>query len=349
MQVISLERLNWLLEEAHCSVKLRSKDGTECDVSQSISIYFNENDIEDPKNGQVSYVGYDVYINEKNKSYKSYKTLIKALTALQMIDGESVSLLSINDNFDTVEDYVSDVEFNNLDMKGLIEKYATADSFELVLPYGNNYSMQNPLGTVALKEEHGKESIKILENEFMQKIASAYANLSEEQKQSLPKYDELIKDITEEINAQIKKAKGKMVFMCDRVSQGKTKYAQPIEFFWHAYFNLQFIIDRKAEVIKMQDLPDKIPLDLELDDKNNKPLKDNLISITPTFVTHCTTSGALSKVFKFKLNDATKQWLMRFKDDYNIEGFEDLAFYKGEKLLFSSCTHEGFHSDYSNL
>ena len=26
---------------------------------------------------------------------------------------------------------------------------------------------------------------------------------------------------------------------------------------------------------------------------------------------------------------------------------EDLAFYKGEKLLFSSCTHEGFHSDYS--
>lgn len=63
-----------------------------------------------------------------------------------------------------------------------------------------------------------------------------------------------------------------------------------------------------------------------------------------SFSWHCT-MGPLAKVHRFRLNDKTKKWLKQFKSDYDLEGLEDLALYKGDELLFSSCTHEVFHND----
>lgn len=50
-------------------------------------------------------------------------------------------------------------------------------------------------------------------------------------------------------------------------------------------------------------------------------------------------------MFYFALNEQTTAWLAQFEHDYQFTKLEDLAFYKGDKLLFSSCTHEGFHND----
>lgn len=62
-------------------------------------------------------------------------------------------------------------------------------------------------------------------------------------------------------------------------------------------------------------------------------------------------SGELATVFTFKLNDRTRDWLKARKDDYgfdyNGQRLDDLALYCGDKILFSSCTHEHYHCDCS--
>ena len=57
----------------------------------------------------------------------------------------------------------------------------------------------------------------------------------------------------------------------------------------------------------------------------------------------------MHKVFRFTLNNDTAKWLKeRYFGNSDESPFEDLAFYKGDKLLYSECTHEGFRNDFSN-
>ncbi len=85
----------------------------------------------------------------------------------------------------------------------------------------------------------------------------------------------------------------------------------------------------------------------ELEQERFLALKPYVISVTGSNSWHCTTTGGFYKIFRFRLTEETKIWLLQYKTDYDLVDLEDLAFYKGEKLLFSSCTHEGFHCDYS--
>ena len=48
--------------------------------------------------------------------------------------------------------------------------------------------------------------------------------------------------------------------------------------------------------------------------------------------------------YYFVLNDATKKYLLKFKDDFNMDELEDLTLYKDDQVLFYSCTHEKFNS-----
>ena len=49
--------------------------------------------------------------------------------------------------------------------------------------------------------------------------------------------------------------------------------------------------------------------------------------------------------YYFDLNDETKKFLLKFKNDFKIKGnLYDLAFYKNNELIFSSCTHEQYNS-----
>lgn len=76
-----------------------------------------------------------------------------------------------------------------------------------------------------------------------------------------------------------------------------------------------------------------------------QPLINAVISIKQTFSWHCTTSSEAASVLKFKLTDGARQWLLAHNNDYDLGKFEDLALYDGDRLLFSSCTHEHFHVD----
>lgn len=93
----------------------------------------------------------------------------------------------------------------------------------------------------------------------------------------------------------------------------------------------------------MKNSPVEKPLCAELD--GEEVLKFNLQDIKAGFVWHCNVSSELSKTFFFELNEDTKKWLLRHGNDYAFEILQDLAFYNGDKLLFSSCTHERFHTD----
>ena len=72
-----------------------------------------------------------------------------------------------------------------------------------------------------------------------------------------------------------------------------------------------------------------------------------------SFETHCTKSSVLFETYYFELNNITKKWLLKHKSVFDFDGenpneLQDLALYKDEELMFSSCTHEEYHSDMDN-
>ena len=44
----------------------------------------------------------------------------------------------------------------------------------------------------------------------------------------------------------------------------------------------------------------------------------------------------------FKLNDETREWLLKKGDVLNFNGLEDFALLKDDTLLYATCTHEGY-------
>ena len=152
-------------------------------------------------------------------------------------------------------------------------------------------------------------------------------------------------EIKEESFLLLEKAenKGRMLFLCDNVYKRKTKYHTPENFFWHAYHSVQQLFDCKKHVeqFKTNSLNKLSAFKCDLSDF--EILKPFLISKRLSYSWHCTETSFFAIVFKFKLNQETKKYLLNFKSDYDLSGLEDLALYKGDKILFSSCTHEQFH------
>ena len=73
-------------------------------------------------------------------------------------------------------------------------------------------------------------------------------------------------------------------------------------------------------------------------------MKEYLIRYESSFYNEVTASGQLMINYYFYLNDKTKDYLLMFKSDFDLEGLEDLAIYKGDDVEFCSCTHEKFNS-----
>ena len=48
--------------------------------------------------------------------------------------------------------------------------------------------------------------------------------------------------------------------------------------------------------------------------------------------------------YYFKLNDKSKEYLLRYKSDFDLDNLEDLTIYKKNKIEFYSCTHEQYNS-----
>lgn len=73
-------------------------------------------------------------------------------------------------------------------------------------------------------------------------------------------------------------------------------------------------------------------------------LKEYLLYYEVSFHNEVSTRSILMINYYFVLNDATKKYLLKFKDDFNMDELEDLTLYKDDQVLFYSCTHEKFNS-----
>lgn len=344
MNIINLSEILFLLEEKKVeSIFIKINDETNVEINRKLSIYFNFDDLNDKKNGQMLDRGFQINYDGKTVDCENLDQLFKFL---DLDNQKSIELININNQFESINKYIEDKEFKDLDMQGIIKKYENlADSFVLVVPYDDRLILED----INLNEEYGAKTVKDLEEHIIKRLKSLYEKQYEDIKRTTSKsFETLINEIKEEIFLDMKRAEknNNMVFLCDKVYDEKTKYYMPKEFFWHVYQDLQFLFMCQKDMERKILLREKSP-ENNLDIEDLKLLKPYLISVALSYSWHCTTTSQLSIVFKFKLTDETKKYLLQFKTDYDLKQLEDLALYKGDKLLFSSCTHEQFHVDFS--
>lgn len=284
----------------------------------------------------------EVTFGGETKKIKGDKKLIKFLTEEGAVSDGEVNVKSIGCEKLTEEEFASRRQFDSLDMEGILQRYLPlADSFSLTCPYGEENGISEELASKVLKTVKA-DCYRTAEEQFL------YAPVDERVK--LPPFEKIYKDIEKmyreycERNAALIEANGGYACFSDVFSGEKEKYNSLPEL-WHAYSEVDFAGTCEAILEKMKKQENVRPLEEELEGEENRCLKENLIKTEVTFVWHCTKSSELSKVFYIKLNDDTVKWLKKFKSDYDLDLLEDLAFYKKGKLLFSSCTHERFHSD----
>lgn len=353
MEKISIDRLRQLLEKENVELEIAIKNKPD----ESCHIGFDMDLVITGSGGELKVAGYniEVFKNEKliEKSFKKIDKLFAYLKKEQVIDDGDITVITYNNHYQTYQDYLDALAFDNIDMTGLLEKYLPhADRFSLTCPYSMDYDIDHPYGTCRLNKEHADYAEKMVRERTMQSLLRIYEKISEADKESLPSFDTLMESITNEVENYRAKLSDKELgdnggssFMCERFSMGKTYFKSPQEL-WHFYHSLDNLFMYCWISDKMKKGTVERPLDAELNSEYYSPLKQDLINTEVAFCWHCTTSSQLSKVFYFRITDNSVAWLKKLKNDYDMTELEDLAFYNSDKLLFSSCTHEGFHNDF---
>ncbi|MCD8040933.1 MAG: hypothetical protein LUF82_05390 [Clostridia bacterium] len=273
-----------------------------------------------------------------------YNTAVDYLRENGFIDDGLLTVKSI-DGSATVEEFKRAADFEHITMPELLQKYADCDEFSLTGLYDGGFRLNSHLD-----REPADAAYKKLHDDLYATCRTQYDRLTEEEKGALLDFDFLFNDIKEEVDALYRKKRKRPLFPCDMYAENKMKYKQGNSALWHIYHTAGFLQEVKedlsARVASTVVYPDLALLDDC--DSLYLPLKPYVNRTEATYTWHCTTQNVLAKVFYFKLNDTTKNWLLQFKDDYALSYLDDLAFYKGGKLQFSSCTHEGFHTDLSD-
>lgn len=231
-------------------------------------------------------------------------------------------------------------------MKKILEKYSACEMFSLSTGYNNE----------GITAEDAQKALKILHESNRKYLKKMYEK-NREQYQLL-EFDVLYQEVKEgclqlksKMEASEKEDKEDAFSyetICDYVGMS-TKYSRPNELFWHFYDMIgRELLEEQFLKEKMEQCCKKNPYYI-LEEKVYLPLKPWAVGYEYSFITHCT-EGGLSNTIYFKLNKETKAWLMQFKNDFEIKGeLDDLAFYKGGEIVFSSCTHERFHLDIEKL
>ena len=226
----------------------------------------------------------------------------------------------------------------------------------------------------SLSRYYGNENIDDLEaKQLIEKVKTCSKEECREiykqimSNENLPSFDELIEEIREEIEQfdayEYAKQNALPLWMEEMIERkqyewkylilgdsGKrvTKYDDEYGMFSKIY---KILIRENRNLNRIYDLQKtsterKNVVESEMSYAELKPyLKRKELS----FETHCT-MGPLFETYYFELNDITKKWLLKYKSVFDFNGeyreyLQDLALYKNEKLMFSSCTHEEFHSD----
>ncbi len=323
MEIITQEGLYTLLEEYHAEIELISKGGDL--ISVSPVLYFNSSE-------EPSFKGYSTELQGNFHRSRKYETLITYLKKLGAEQEGTYHLFDIEQTFPTISDYEEQLAFDRIDMKGLIEKYGEiADSFELVCPFDNDQFLSESDGDAVFRE--------VSEYEW-QHLQMLRIDAKRENKGIAP-LSSYVKRVQEIIDGNPEEHEFALFDYAETLPPAVAELV-------YAIYNREILLRELSEDLSaLARNVKKLPIEIELSQEELSPLKPFLLSVRLSCVWHCTTSGQLHKIFRFRLTEETKRWLLRFPTDYDLQPLEDLAFYRGEKILFSSCTHEEFHIDLS--
>lgn len=257
-----------------------------------------------------------------------------------------------------------------LTMKKIIDKYSDCDTFSLTGgALGLNITEKEFLNALSKIEKQNKEERR-KEYEYNKDKLINYPNfdeLYEEIKKECYEFDcEKNKEIylnkhfnkqevkqlkrigmTEEEINKIKEDFFQCSFITSEVGN-TTKYGKDCKgFFWHLYNDISMNIDcakkKNKYCVKNGENPlNQIP----------KELNKHFLKYEVSFSNAVTISGGLMINYYFNLNDETKKYLLKFRNDFCLDELDDLTFYKDNEIKFYSCAHEGFNSikiDYKSM
>ncbi len=340
MQVITTEQLKKLLDEDHVSVRLLAADGAEIEAGPQFFLRFNADDISKATSAAFIARGFTVTAGERSYKCKDWQSLLRRLRTMGAVT-EAGARLTDAGGYQTLSAYEENKAFEALDMRGVVEKYRPiADSFELVGPVPENSG---------LTQAQADELIAECGKEAEEKTRAYYDALSEEERALLPPFEEVWQTARAEGEAHAKRAannelNGESPFLCDLVRRGKTRFCEPFRFCWHLYHSASLVCEQASQILSYVGGVDG-------DDFPNEakyaPLKPFLLSVTASCSWHCTETDRPHLIYRFRLTDETAAWLLAHEGVYDLTGLDDLAFYRGERILFSSCTHERLRADLS--
>jgi len=135
-------------------------------------------------------------------------------------------------------------------------------------------------------------------------------------------------------------------FITDNVGK-TTKYGKNhYNFFWNFYAEIALNIDTEKDKNSVCVKGGKSPIE-----QVPNELKEHLLYYEVSNFNAVTISGPMINYY-FKLNDESKKYLLKFRNDFMLIGLEDLTLYKDDEVKFSSCSHERFNSiecDYKTM
>ena len=204
-------------------------------------------------------------------------------------------------------------------MKKTLKKYNEANLFCLSVRTGDIYFSREEYKQVLDRLE--EETYNYLKNTFNYCVDN---NIFKNEYS----FDVLFNDIKEECFTK------KDRFLADKLMRGLTNYKLDgcMYTIYHELSNLYYL----STLYDDYESYDKYDYELE-----DEVLKNNLVKVDIKFNNYATI-GSLFAIYYFKLNDETREWLLKKGDVLNFNGLEDFALLKDDTLLYATCTHEGY-------
>lgn len=239
-------------------------------------------------------------------------------------------------------------------MKALLNKYKHATTFSLTGPFQKGYHKEHPYGIYTLDAPTANNALKDVYSRIITQLRSRYSNWPVNEIKLHPSFDDLIEGIQEEVinhsnrllNHKLKT--NESPFMCDVFIQGNANHKEPLDL-WHFYHDISLFEDTyKPTINALKQNKIKRDIDDIFEIPYYAPLQPCLINTKISFFWHCTQSSQLAITYFFQLNPLSIRWLEQRENEFDMQELEDLAFYKDDKLLFSSCTHEMYQVDVEN-
>lgn len=253
-----------------------------------------------------------------------------------------------------------------LTMKKILNEFSECDMFSLtgrILKYDINLpkeELEREMEKLSLEDrkkylEQYIVNYRVTEEEIIDALNKVEDYCKEEKRKiyenskdkfvNYPKFDDLYEEIKKECYEFNSKGEGR--FIADCVGS-KTKYGNEHRgFFYSLYHDISMNIERQKDKDKYCNKDGMDPLE-----QIPNEIKKEFLYYEISYFNSVTVSSLPMINYYFKLNNKTKDYLLKFRNDFCLDKLEDLTFYKDGEIKFFSCTHELFNSinfNYKNM